>query len=70
MILVLNFDERAKVDIASTKLASQGGAKPFDSPSSSVGEIGKLTPLLILNEATANAQMEVETRHHVECSSS
>ena len=65
MVLVLNLDKRTKVDIASTKLTSQDVAKPFYCSPSSVCEIGKVAPLLILGQFIAYAQMEVEARHHV-----
>ncbi len=65
MVLVLDLDKRTKVDIASTKLTSQDVAKPFDCAPSSMCEIGKVAPLLILGKTSAYAQTEVEARHHV-----
>ncbi len=53
MVLVLNFDKRTEVNVASTKLTSHDIAKPFYGPPSSMRQIGELAPLPILGNGIA-----------------
>jgi hypothetical protein len=63
VVLVLDLDERGRVEIAVPKLSRQDVAKPVDRSLSGGFEVGELLPFGVFDESGPVADVKVECRN-------